>query len=544
MGREFRTRRWDYHAVTRSSRTGPLVGFMVLMLVSGCMTSTSGSPVAPVVERRGPTGSVPAGLDKFYAQPLTWEDCKPYARSDTDRQTMGGRGFQCSRLTVPLDYTKPDGDTITIGVLRKPASKPDKRIGSLVINPGGPGAGGMSAAAHLSAQVKDGELAQRFDLVGFDPRGVGASEPTVKCLTDEERDTERADDDELDPSAAGVAKLESEMKDYAAKCAQRTGKGTAMLANLGTRDVVRDMDVLRSALGDTKLTYLGYSYGTRIGSTYAEAFPANVRALVLDGALDPNQNPVDELVAQGQGFEKAFEDFVAWCVARQDCALGRDQSKALSEFQALVRPLAQRPIEVGDGRKLSYSDATTAAVQALYAKDFWEYLNTGLTELKGNKGSTLMVLADAYLERGQDGKYSTTQDAFTAIRCVDDPRVTDHNVVLEAQRRYKQVAPFLDDGNGPNAALDACAFWPVPNTGNPHLPSISGLPPVLVVSTTKDPATPYEAGVKLASALGGRLLTFEGTQHTAFLQGNKCVDEAGTRYLVDLTLPPAGTRCT
>jgi pimeloyl-ACP methyl ester carboxylesterase len=517
---------------------------MVLTLVASCTTSTTGTAVAPVIERRGPTGSVPSGLDKFYAQPLTWGDCKSYARTEVDSQALGGRGLQCTRLTVPLDYAKPDGDTITIGVLRKPASAPDRRLGSLVINPGGPGAGGMTAAAHLSSQVKDAELAQRFDFVGFDPRGVGASEPTVKCLTDAERDAERADPDEQDTSPSGIANAEAEQKDYAAKCAERTGKGTALLANLGTRDVVKDMDVLRSALGDAKLTYLGYSYGTRIGSTYAETFPNNVRAMVLDGALDPNQNPVDELVAQGQGFEKAFEDFLDWCVARQDCALGRDKSKALGEFQGLVRPLIQRLIDVGDGRKLSYSDATTATVQALYSKDLWEYLNTGLTELKGNKATTMMLLADSYLERGQDGKYTTTQDAFTAIRCVDDPRVTDKNVVLEAERRYKQVAPFLDDGNPPSSALDACAFWPVPNTGTPHLPNITGLPAVLVISTTRDPATPYDAGVSLAKALGGGLLTFEGTQHTAFLQNNKCVDDAGTRYLVDLSVPPVGARCT
>jgi hypothetical protein len=246
--------------VTRSSRTAPVLGLTVLMLMlaaAGCTTSTTGTPVGPVVERRGPTGPVPAGLDPFYAQALSWGDCKSYARSDVDRQVMGAAGLQCTRLTVPLDYARPDGETITVGVLRKPASKPDKRIGSLVINPGGPGAGGMSAAAHLSAQVKDSELGQRFDFVGFDPRGVGASEPTVRCLTDTERDAERADDDELDTSATGIAKVEAEQKDYATKCVERTGKGTAMLANLGTRDVVKDLDVLRSALGDAKLTYLG-----------------------------------------------------------------------------------------------------------------------------------------------------------------------------------------------------------------------------------------------------------------------------------------------
>ena len=517
---------------------------MVLALVASCTTTIAGTAVAPVIERRGPTGSVPSGLDRFYAQPLSWGDCASYATTDSDRSIMTGKGAQCARLTVPLDYSKPGGDTITLGVLRKPAGSPDKRIGALVINPGGPGAAGMPTAARLATQEKNTELGQRFDFVGFDPRGVGASEPAVRCLTDAERDTERAEDDELDPSPAGVAKVETDEKDYAAKCVQRTGKGTAMLANIGTRDVVKDMDVLRSALGEPKLTYLGYSYGTRIGTTYAETFPGNVRALVLDGALDPGQNAVDELVAQGQGFQKAFDGFVAWCVKRQDCALGRDATKALALYQGLVRPLAQRPIDVDDGRKLSYSDATTGVIQALYAEQLWEYLNTGLGELKNNRATTLMLLADNYLERGKDGHYSTTQDAFTAIRCVDDPRVTDKNVVLEAQRRYKLAAPFLDDGNAPSAALDSCAFWPVPNTGQPHLPKVGGLPPVLVVSTTNDPATPYVAGVNLAKALGGGLLTFEGTQHTAFLQDNKCVDAAGTRYLVDLQLPATGTRCS
>jgi pimeloyl-ACP methyl ester carboxylesterase len=520
-----------------------LLGAMVLGLLASCTSVTAGTAVAPVIEQRGPVGAVPEGFAKFYSQALTWEGCGDYARSATDRSAMNIAGVQCTRMTVPLDYAKPDGETITLGVLRRQASKPEKRIGSLVINPGGPGAGGMAAAARLSGTAKDTELGERFDFVGFDPRGVGASEPTVRCLTDSERDAERADDDELDTSPAGVAKLEAEQKDYATKCVERTGKGTAMLANLGTRDVVKDMDVLRSALGDEKLTYLGYSYGTRIGYTYAETFPKNVRALVLDGALDPGQNAVDELVAQGEGFQKAFDDFVDWCVVRDDCALGRDKSKALTEYQSLVRPLAQRPVDV-DGRKLSYSDATTGVVQALYSKELWQHLNTGLTELKGNDADTLMLLADSYLERGPDGKYSTTQDAFTAIRCVDDPRVTDKNVVIEAQRRYKLAAPFLDDGSPPSAALDACAFWPVPNTSQPHLPSVAGIPPVLVISTTKDPATPYEAGVNLAKALDGGLLTFEGTQHTAFLQDNKCVDDAGTRYLVDVRLPSEGTRCT
>jgi pimeloyl-ACP methyl ester carboxylesterase len=511
--------------------------------LAACTSSTGVAVPSVTTEQRGPTGTVPAGLARFYAQSLSWGPCAGFARTEADREPLKAVDARCARLTVPLDYANPAGDIITLGLLRRPARDPSARIGSLLINPGGPGAAGLASAARLAEQAKKNALGERFDFVGFDPRGVGSSEPAVSCLTDQERDTERAKDDELDSSPAGVARVEGEQRDYAGKCVQRTGKGAAMLANMGTRDVVRDMDVMRSVLGDEKLTYLGFSYGTRIGTTYAETFPSNVRALVLDGALDPNQNVVDELVAQGEGFQKAFEAFTEWCAKRQDCALGRDVHAAQGAYQALVRPLADRPLDIGNGRKLSFSDASTAVIQALYAEELWEPLNTGLAELKRQRGNTLMLLADAYFERGADGHYSTTQDAFTAVRCLDDPRVTDKALVLEAQRRYKEAAPFLDDGRPASAALDACAFWPVPNTSSPHVPQVPGLPPVLVISTTGDPATPYQAGVNLAKALNGALLTYEATQHTAFLQDNACVNDAGTAYLIDGTLPPPNTRC-
>jgi len=249
------------------------------------------------------------------------------------------------------------------------------------------------------------------------------------------------------------------------------------------------------------------------------------------------------VVAQGAGFQQAFEDFVAWCVERQDCALGGDPNQALTTFHSLVRPLVNSPVPAGDGRQLSYDDATTGVVQALYTEDLWEPLNSGLGELSQHQGSTLMSLADFYLGRDQDGTYDSTQEAFIAVRCVDDPRVTDPATVTELSRRYKEAAPFLDDGLPPSAARDACAFWPVPNTSEPHLPSVDGLPATLVISTTGDPATPYAAGEALAAALGGSMLTYEATQHTVFLQGNPCVDDAGVAYLTDLTVPEEGTRC-
>ncbi|MCE7008305.1 alpha/beta hydrolase [Kibdelosporangium philippinense] len=517
----------------------------MLVASAAACTSSTGAPVVPSsTEKRGPTGTVPAGLERFYGQSLVWGDCAPFARTDDDRATFKDPNARCARLLVPLDYANPAGSTITLGLLRIPATDQGRRMGSLVLNPGGPGASGLGTAVRMAAKAKGSELGKRFDFVGFDPRGVGSSEPSIRCLTDQERDAERADDDELDSTPQGVAKVEAEQKDFATKCVQRTGDGAALLASMGTRDVVKDMDVLRSVLGDEKLTYLGFSYGTRLGTTYAETFPKNVRAMVLDGALDPEQGVVEELVAQGEGFQQAFNAFTQWCVRRQDCALGQDPALVLRNYLNLIRPLIDRPADLGqDGRKLSYSDATTGVIRALYAEELWETLNKGLADLRRQRPQVLMALADSYFQRDQSGRYSTTQDAFTAVRCVDDTRVTDHALVLEAQQRYKQAAPFLDDGRPASPALDACAFWPVPSTSEPHLPNVQGLPAILVVSTTGDPATPYQAGVNLSKALGGALLTYEATQHTAFLQGNSCVDNAGSAYLVDLTVPPQGIRC-
>ncbi|MGB7799507.1 MAG: alpha/beta fold hydrolase [Pseudonocardiaceae bacterium] len=350
----------------------------------------------------------------------------------------------------------------------------------------------MSVAASLVDQVTNNELGRRFDLVGFDPRGVGSSQPQVRCLTPPQSDAERLMDLDVDTSPAGVTWTENQERVDDAECASRTG--TDMLAHIGTREVTRDLDVMRSALGDAKLTYLGYSYGTRIGTSYAEDFPGTVRAMILDGAVDPAQDPVTALIDQGRGFQHAFNAFDAWCAARADCALGQDKSHAVNAFHALVLPLITHPAAVSDGRKLSYTDATTGAVQALYAPELWAPLNSGLQELTQGRGDTLMRLADIYNGREPDGTYSTDMAVFQAISCVDNPPLTDRTVTRNADAQFRAVAPFLDTGKPPSPALDNCAFWPVPPTGGPHQPHTPGLPIVLVISTTHDPATPYQAG--------------------------------------------------
>lgn len=445
-------------------------------------------------------------------------------------------GSECAYVNVPVDYENPGGETAKIAISRVKAT--GDRIGSMLVNPGGPGVSGLS----MTSVGDDTELAQRFDRVGFDPRGVGASTPNITCLTPSEADAERAETPK-DNDPAGIAAQEQDNKDYAAKCVERTGKD--FLAHVGTREVVQDMDVIRAVLGDPKLTYVGYSYGTRLGYAYAEKFPDHVRALVLDGALDPSQDPVKESVLQAASFQKAFDSYAAECATKAECPLGTDTAQSVKKFRELVGPLWTTPAKTEDPRGLHYGDAVTGVQQTLYSNRFWPALTKGLNELKEGRGDTLLALSDLYDGRREDGSYDNTQDAFNAIRCVDDPPVNDRAIAATQDTEYRKVAPFLDDGRGTGAApLELCANWPVPNTSTPHQISVPGLAKTVVVSTTEDPATPYQAGVDLAKQLGAALITYKGTRHTVSLSGvSECVDNPVVKYLVDLTPPADGLTC-
>ena len=511
-------------------RSGRFSRFLVAMAATLPMVACSSAA--------GPSGP----LSQFYDQQLSWGGCGGFAVSQDDQRAFNDPTYDCTYLRVPLDYSHPEAGEAKIAVLRRKASDPSRRVGSLVFNPGGPGASGTDVVTGLPKDVRTGQLGQRFDLIGFDPRGVGASRPAVKCFTPAERDADRLDV-EVDTSPAGVARIQGKEKDYDHKCTERTGSN-ALLAGVGTRDAAKDIDVLRAALGDQKLTYLGYSYGTDLGTAYAEQFPQNVRAMVLDGAVDPAQTQQERVLGQAAGFQHAFDTFAAWCTGQPDCPLGRDPAKTTAAYRALVLPVIDHPVPLADGRKLSYDDAQTGTIQALYDTQLWAPLKRGLRELASGQGRILMTLADLYYGRQPDGSYSYEQDAFTAVNCVDDKPITDPATALALSKQAIAAAPFEDDGHGPSPALDECAFWPEPSTGGPHTPHITGLPQVMVVSVTGDPATPYQSGVNLAKDLNARLLTVQGTQHTAALQGISCVDDIVTGYLTDLTLPPDGSRCT
>jgi pimeloyl-ACP methyl ester carboxylesterase len=466
--------------------------------------------------------------------PIQWEHC--VAASPQASAILANA--QCGKLGVPIDYAKPDGDTAAIAVIKFPAT--GAKIGSLIINPGGPGESGVNAAASLSQNLP-AKLKERFDLVGFDPRGVGLSKPEVWCNSDADNDRERADP-QVDYSPAGIAHIEQMSKDFVQRCVDKMGK--EFLANVGTANVVKDLDRLRSALGESKLTYLGYSYGTRIGSSYAEEYPQNVRAMVLDGAIDPNEDPFEADIRQADAFQKAFNDYAADCAKSPDCPLGDDPSKAVDVYHGLVNPLVDKPAPTADPRGLSYPDAIVGTILPLYSPNLWPNLTAALKELRNGHGDKMLALADQYMERDQNGHYSNSTDVRWTVNCVDRPPITDRNRVAEQDRRLREVAPFMSYGQFTgHAPLSTCAFWPVPPTSQPHQISVHDLPPVLVISTTGDPATPYQAGVNLADQLHGALLTFDGTQHTVAFEGNSCVDNIVIQYLIDLTVPAPGTKC-
>ena len=513
-------------------RSSLMIGAVILVL-SACGQPTLGQSSELGVK-------VPAELERFYDQKLTFGSCEGYATTDADAKTFANNTFKCARLEVPLDYQNPRGRTAQIALLRVPAKgKPSKRIGSLLINPGGPGFSGMSHAVLVAVALGEHPITQRFDLIGFDPRGVGASTPALDCFTNAEREADKLVNS---INSGGKDYTDDETRQFYQKCAERSG-GEDVLAHAGTRDVVRDMDVLRAVLGDDKLSFLGVSYGTRLGAIYAETFPQNVRAMVLDGAIDPTTGTTERRRVLFAGFQHAFDNMAAFCAKTPTCPLGTDPKQATAAFQQIVQPLIDKPIITADGRKVTYTAVIDGVTTGLYGKTGWRAVIQAITELKAGSGKTLLFLRDILSQRSADGSYGNGNESLLAINCLDEERHTPEQESAMTRDIFK-VAPFLDTGRPVNAH-DLCEHWRVkPTLGYPYAQNIKGLPKTLVVSVTRDPATPHEGGISLAKTLGASLLTVEGEQHgVALTAGNACVNDIVADYLIDLKIPADGARC-
>lgn len=516
--------------VGRRRRAGGVLLAVAALLASAC--SAGGGTAAPAAEARALAAlpeATPAALAPYYEQRLRWREC-------------GVPGFQCATMKAPLDYARPGAGDVRLAVARKKATGPGDRIGSLLVNPGGPGG---SAIGYLQAYAGIGypaEVRARYDMVAVDPRGVARSEP-VKCLDGREMDAYTQTDVTPD-DAAEEERLVQAYRDFAEGCGARSAR---LLRHVSTVEAARDMDILRAVLGDRRLHYVGASYGTFLGATYAGLFPDRVGRLVLDGALDPSLPARRLNLDQTAGFERAFRSFARDCARRADCPLGDDAEEIGPNLKEFFAELDARPIPTGDvdGRELGEALATTGVIAAMYDESAWPLLRDALTSaMKENDGAGLLMLSDSYYEREAGARYANLMFANAAVNCLDLPAAFDTpEQVRDALPAFREASPVFGEAFA-WASLN-CAYWPVAPTGEPRRITAEGAAPIVVVGTTRDPATPYRWARALAGQLASaRLLTYDGDGHTAYGRGSGCVDAAINRYLLEGTPPKNGKRCS
>jgi pimeloyl-ACP methyl ester carboxylesterase len=461
-------------------------------------------------------------LSRFYDQRLTWKKCR-----DTD---------ECSRLTVPLDYAHPDGRTIRLSLLKMPARDARHRIGSLVVNPGGPGASGVDYAARGASSFGP-ELLSSFDIVGFDPRGVGLSTP-LRCEGTRALDTLIASDPDPD-TPAETAYSDGLLQRLGRDCLKESG---ALVRHMSTVEVAKDLDVLRAALGDRRLSFFGASYGTFIGATYAQLFPGHVGRMVLDGALDPSLSTLQLSLVQAKGFEVALRAYVGACVGRGGCFLGGSVDAGTRRIREFLDAVEKQPLPGSGGRDLEVGNALVGIWLPLYYKSYWPILDSALKAAFDGDGAQLLMLADAYVSRGRDGYKGNGIEALYAVNCLDHDDGIASSDLAPYEPRFLKASPTF--GRVFAYGLTACESWPV-HTGRAGEPiEAKGAPPILVVGTTRDPATPLVWAESLAEQLdSGVLVKRDGDGHTGYRAGNRCVDSTVEAYLVQGKVPTAEVDC-
>jgi pimeloyl-ACP methyl ester carboxylesterase len=495
------------------------------LLLSGCLYAAIPEEAAPrpSTTKAPDTEGVSAELLPFYSQELTWEDC--------------GGGFDCTYVNAPLDWEAPtSGETIDLSIVRHQATGTAQ--GSLLFNPGGPGSSGASFIYESLESAAGADLIENFDVIGFDPRGVGDS-TAVSCFDASNMDKYLFDiPTEPRGSEAWEQQLLGADQAFADACEANSG---GILPYITTVNSARDMDLIRAVLGDTELNYLGYSYGTFLGATYAELYPDKAGRLVLDGAIDPSTSAYEVSTTQALGFESALRAYMQSCLDGTDCPFNGTVDDAMSDLGALLASADRDPLPNGDGREMGADSMMTGIIASLYSVDSWPALTQGLTEALQGDPYTMFFLADFYYAR-EDGVYTdNSTEAFSAYNCMDYPVANDAAAEAAAQQRIAEGAPTVAPyWSGP----DSCSVWPYPPTGAREEIHASGAGPIVVVGTTNDPATPYEWSEAMAAQLEeGVLITRVGEGHTGYNKGNRCVDEAVEAYLLDDVVPEDGLRC-
>ncbi|MGI9096195.1 MAG: alpha/beta fold hydrolase [Candidatus Limnocylindrus sp.] len=505
------------------SRANIAALLVALVVIAGCGDGAATTSLTPT----------PSGTPLITGS-LTWSPCPA-----DDRIVGGNAELLCATLTVPRDYADATAGTIDLALALLPAADQASRLGSLLLNFGGPGDSGVNTLGSSGRDVVPAEIGNRFDLVTWDPRGTGRSAP-VDCLTDAEMDVWlNAPGIDSAPTTADWTKAKGDATKFATSCAEKSGD---LLRYIGSTATARDMESIRAAMGAPKLDYLGFSYGTFIGAIYATLYPDSVGHLILDGAVDPKPTDDSEWGEQGVSIQGAFDRLIAWCDANTSCPFGDGATR--KAFDALMTSLDAKPLPLADGRSLNAPMAWTGVILTLYNRSYWQYAVDGLAAAVDGDGSQLASLADYYNDRLADGSYgSNIMEAFLSITCIDHPGSADIAHYRTIYEKYKTKAPDFAAGQAASGLL--CGAWKYKNA-DPLPPTINGAgaPPTLVVGTTGDPATPYAWSERLAKALSGSvLLTKVGEGHTAVGGGDLCIDASVIAFLVSSTLPAAGTRC-
>jgi pimeloyl-ACP methyl ester carboxylesterase len=521
--------------VPRSSR-------LVVGLLTAVVVATAGCTL-PVLAPDDSGSTTPPDTTTSQAPPAVpgtkadWRPCPDVPRGLVGR-AASGMTYDCASVAVPQDWAAPrTGQTYKVAMIRIHSATQRSRIGSLLVNPGGPGASGIDTAVYLSFGQRLGglptEITDKFDIVGFDPRGVGRSDP-IKCISSTDQDASLA----ADPDPVSQADFDSIValnKKIATGCGAKYG---AQLGNFSTEQAARDMDAIRSAVGDAKTTYLGFSYGTLLGATYAQLYPKNIRALVLDGAVDPLQDFVTGSEVQAKGFERAFTNFSAWCKATPaKCPIAPDARAAVTDALAKAE---NSPVTGDDGRDATPGWIFVGIISSLYTESGWQQLAKAIDGLQSGDATGIFDLADQYAERKPDGTYSNLFDANLAVNCADTANPPTVAKIRQLQAEWRKKYPLF--GAALAIGMLPCSFWPAKKDPYPAGAAV-GAPPILVVGTTGDPATPYENTADLARMLGtGQVLTWQGEGHTAY-PSTPCIVNAVDGYLLNLTLPKVGLRC-
>ncbi|HET7399438.1 MAG TPA: alpha/beta hydrolase [Intrasporangium sp.] len=491
-------------------------------------TTGAGAPGSATPPAPASTDHPPA-LATYYTQGLAWQPC-------SDNPKHG-----CATIKVPVDYAKPGGDTFDLALRKAPALGPGPRVGSLLFNPGGPGVAGLQYVRFSSA-VFTKPVREGYDLIGFDPRGIGES-GAVSCLTDADMDLLFADDPTPDTPAERT-KLLADVDGVTSRCAAAGGERAR---HLSSTEVARDMDIIRALVGDPKLNFLGVSYGTFLGSLYADLFPQRVGRMVLDSAMSPNQTDLQEMDYDIQGFESSMDAFLAWCTPRSDCALGGDRARAKDRLVALLDNVDRMPLRTSRAGLPTVGEGWVgfAIFMALYSDTSWPTLNRGLTEaLTKGTGEILVALASSHTERRSDGHYdkSSYLQAILPVRCADWPRTAETPALKAAQARAKAAHPLWARMTG--ELYDNCRAWPAPGRTPKGGRLAVGAGPILVVGNLRDPATPIGGTKQLAADLAsGVLVTSDHSGHGAYNSGSSCIDDIVAAYLLRGTVPADGRAC-